>query len=97
MIPIPRAGRLREVRGIHDAETVAGIERVTISAHLGQELLPLPEGFVYLGFLFARASSAEAVEAVLREAYARLQIVIEEFDSNTQPAKKSFVPAEAPP
>jgi len=49
MIPIPQAGRLSEVRGLHAAETVAGIDRVTISAHLDQDLLPLPDGSVYLG------------------------------------------------
>ena len=94
MIPIPQAGRLREVRGLHAAENVAGIDGVTISAHVGQELLPLPEGSVYLGFLFARASSAKAVEAALREAYAKLKVVIEPFDSNTEPAKTPFLQAQ---
>ncbi len=95
MIPIPQAGRLTEVRGLHDAESVAGIERVTISAHLGQELLPLPEGSVYLGFLFARASSAKAVEAALREAHARLQFVIEPVDANSEPVKRPLVAADS--
>ncbi len=95
MIPIPRAGKLSEVHGLHDAESVDGIERVTISAHLGQKLVPLPEGSIYLGFLFARASSAEAVEAVLREAHARLQFVIEPFEINNEPVKKSLVPADS--
>jgi hypothetical protein len=45
---------------------------VTISAHVGQELAPLPEGSRYLGFLLARAGSAEAVEESLREAHRRL-------------------------
>ena len=91
MIPIPQAGRLTEVHGLHAAENVAGIDRITISAHLGQELLPLPEGSVYLGFLFARASSVIAVEAALRKAHARLTFVIEPFDSNTEPAKTPFL------
>ena len=95
MIPIPRAGKLSEVHGLHDAESVDGIERVTISAHLGQKLVPLPEGSIYLGFLFARASSAEAVEAALREAHARLQFVIEPFEINNEPVKKSLVPADS--
>jgi biotin carboxylase len=94
MIPIPQAGRLSEVRGLHEAESVAGIEGVTISAHVGQELLPLPEGSVYLGFLFARASSVEAVEAALREAHARLTFVIEPFDSNTEPANTPFLQSQ---
>jgi biotin carboxylase len=94
MIPIPKAGRLSEVCGLHAAETVAGIDRITVSAHLGQELLPLPEGSVYLGFLFARASSAKAVEAALRKAHARLTFVIDPFDSNTEPTKTPFLQAQ---
>jgi biotin carboxylase len=72
MIPIPRGGRLQAVRGTEAAGAVPGIEEVTITAHAGQELVPLPEGWQYLGFIFARADTADAVEAALRDAHARL-------------------------
>ena len=78
MIPIPRAGVLRAVRGREAALAVPGIEEVTISAHVGQELVPLPEGSRYLGFLLARADSPEAVEDALRAAHRAL-----EFDVDT--------------
>lgn len=77
MIPIPRAGRLQQVRGIQRARNVPGIEDVTITIPLGQEVIPLPEGNKYLGFIFARKETPEAVEATLREAHNRLQFVIE--------------------
>ena len=76
MIPIPHAGILREVRGKTDAEQVSGIEEVTISIPIGQEVLPLPEGARYLGFIFARGSTPASVEASLREAHHRLEFVI---------------------
>ena len=77
MIPIPHAGVLREVRGKTDAEQVADIEEVTISIPIGQEVLPLPEGASYLGFIFARGKTPESVEAPsLREAHRRLDFVI---------------------
>ena len=76
MIPIPRAGILREVRGKSDAEQVLGIEEVTISIPIGQEVLPLPEGAKYLGFIFARGNTPESVEASLREAHRRLEFFI---------------------
>ena len=76
MIPTPQAGTLTEVRGLDAAQSVDGIEDVTISAHLGQNLIPLPEGALYLGFIFARAASPEAVEAALRESHARLDFLI---------------------
>jgi biotin carboxylase len=76
MLPIPRAGRLKSVRGTEAAAAVAGIEEVTITAHIGQELVPLPEGWQYLGFIFARADTPEAVEAALRDAHARLTFEI---------------------
>jgi biotin carboxylase len=76
MIPIPHAGILREVRDKTDAEKVSGIEEVTISIPIGQKVLPLPEGAKYLGFIFARGSTPESVEASLREAHHRLEFVI---------------------
>ncbi|RPH83903.1 MAG: ATP-grasp domain-containing protein [Candidatus Rokuibacteriota bacterium] len=76
MIPIPRAGRLTAVRGTAAAAAVAGIEEVTITAHIGQQLVPLPEGWQYLGFVFARADTPDRVEAALRDAHARLTFEI---------------------
>jgi hypothetical protein len=76
MIPIPRAGVLTEVLGLDQAKTIDGIEQVIISAHLGQELVPLPEGALYLGFIFARAATPEAVELALRASHARVEFLI---------------------
>ncbi|HEY3205013.1 MAG TPA: ATP-grasp domain-containing protein [Thermoanaerobaculia bacterium] len=76
MIPIPRAGVLEEVLGLEEARRIPQIEEIAISAHLGQSLVPLPEGSRYLGFLFSRAETPERAEAALREAHARLQFVI---------------------
>lgn len=76
MIPIPHAGILREVRGKTDAEQVPGIEEVTVSIPIGQEVLPLPEGAKYLGFIFARGGTSEGVEVSLRKAHRRLEFII---------------------
>jgi biotin carboxylase len=76
MIPIPRAGRLRAVRGVEAARAVPCVEDVVISAHPDQELAPLPEGWQYLGFIFARAESPAEVEAALRAAHTRLDVDI---------------------
>ena len=78
MIPTPKAGTLREVRGLDDARAVAGVDDVTISIAAGREVAPPPEGYRYLGFIFAHGKSPDAVEETLREAHARLEIVIEE-------------------
>ena len=78
MIPIPAAaaGSLEEIRGLEDARAVKGIVEVTISAHLGQRLIPLPEGARYLGFIFSRATDPGTAEIALREAHARLEFRI---------------------
>ncbi len=76
MIPIPRGGILEEVRGQESAKAVPGIEEITITIHPGQEVVPLPEGSRYLGFIFARVEAPEQVEAALREAHRRLEFVI---------------------
>jgi len=73
MIPIPRAGVYRGVTGVEDARKVPGIEDIVITAKEGQELLPLPEGATYLGFLFFRAPSGDLVLNGLREVHQRLK------------------------
>lgn len=76
MMPIRRWGVLREVRGLAAAREVPGIEDLVITAHLDEELVPLPEGASYLGFAFARADTPAEVERALRTAWDRLEIVI---------------------
>jgi biotin carboxylase len=76
MLPIPRAGMLEEVRGREKALAVPGIEDLEITAQLGDELVPLPEGTRYLGFLIARGETPATVEAALRDAHRRLEFVI---------------------
>ena len=75
MIPIPRAGILRRVEGVLDARKVPYVEDVEISVREGYELVPLPEGSAYLGFIFSRAPSAVLAEQALRKAHACLNIV----------------------
>jgi formate-dependent phosphoribosylglycinamide formyltransferase (GAR transformylase) len=76
MIPIPKAGILRQVTGREEACRVDGIEDIKITIPLGQEVVPLPEGSRYLGFIFARDSTPAQVELALREAHRRLTFVI---------------------
>ncbi len=76
MIPIPAAGILRRVEGIRAAEQVVHIEEVVISVRAGNELVPLPEGASYLGFIFAHAPTPADAEAALRAAHACLNIVV---------------------
>jgi biotin carboxylase len=77
MIPIPRAGRLASVRGADEAAAVDGVEDVAITMHPGQQVVPLPEGWQYLGFIFARAETPDVVEHALRRAHALLRFDIE--------------------
>ncbi len=77
MLTTPRAGRLREVRGLAEAEAVKGIRGVNISVPLNQEVVPLPEGHQYLGFIFAGGRTPDEVESALRKAQRRLDLVIE--------------------
>jgi biotin carboxylase len=80
MLPIPRGGVLRDVRGLEDARAVPGIEEVTITTEVGEVLVPLPEGTRYLGFMIARSAAPDEVEAALRQAHERLTFSID--DSN---------------
>ena len=75
MLPIATKGRLKAVAGQAEARKVAGVDGLVITIPPGEQLVPLPEGDRYLGFMFARAESPAAVEAALREAHAQLRII----------------------
>ncbi len=76
MIPIRQAGVLRRVEGLLEAQKVPFIEAVEMQIREGHELVPLPEGASYLGFIFARAPTPAQAEAALRQAHACLNIVV---------------------
>ena len=76
MIPIPKAGVLNNVQGLREAKATRLVEDVVISAHVGQEVVPLPEGWQYLGFIFARGDTPADVEDALRIAHSRLRFGI---------------------
>lgn len=76
MIPIPKEGVYSSVSGVEQARCVVGIEDVVLTAVPGQKLVPLPEGASYLGFIFARGDSPQAVEDSLREAHLLLRFEI---------------------
>ena len=77
MLPIPRRGVLRAVDGQEAARRVPGIVGLSITIAFGQEIVPLPEGVQYLGFLFARRDTPKEVEAALRRAHQCLSFTIE--------------------
>lgn len=76
MIPIPREGIYVAVEGLEEARSTPSIEDIIISAKQGQKLIPLPDGNSYLGFIFARGASADAVDQALRASHARLRFEI---------------------
>lgn len=77
MLYPPKAGTLSRVGGVERAEAVPGIESVDITLRPGAEVRPLPDSSRYLGFVFARGDSPEAVEAALSEAVGVLEIVVD--------------------
>ena len=77
MLPTPHAGTLLEVAGQAEARAVPGVSDIRITIPAGGRLVPLPEGDRYLGFMFARGATPDEVETALREAHARLRVVID--------------------
>ncbi len=77
MIPITKAGTLKQVDGIDEANKVRFVNKIEITLATGSKVLPLPYDNQYLGFIFAKAPTTTAVEKALREAYAQLDIKIE--------------------
>jgi biotin carboxylase len=74
MLPIRSAGVLAGVFGQERALAVEGVVGIEISIAPGRPVVPLPEGDRYLGFVFARGTTAAAVEDALRRAEACLDV-----------------------
>lgn len=77
MIPIPRSGVFRGAAGVDEAKAVAGVDEVLITAKPDQQLLALPEGSSYLGFIFAHAPTPDGAEQAVRSAHACLRLTID--------------------
>lgn len=77
MIPIPARGIFQGVHKLDSALQVSGITDIQVTASPGQIIAPPPEGASYLGFIFAQAKSADAVESSLRAAHRRLAFAIQ--------------------
>jgi len=73
MMPVPRSGIFEGVEGMDEAERVAGVTEIRITARLRDYIAAWPEGSSYLGFIFARADSAEEAEQALLAAHAKLE------------------------
>jgi biotin carboxylase len=78
MIPVPKSGTLEKVEGEEHSRAVSGIEDVQITARVHDFIAAWPEGFSYLGFIFARGKSPAEVEAALRQAHGQLKFEIAE-------------------
>jgi hypothetical protein len=64
------------VQGVEQAQEVSGVDEIRITIPVGREVVPLPEGSQYLGFIFARAQTPARAEAALRAAHTRLDFII---------------------
>ncbi len=77
MMPIPHSGVFRGVSGVDEAKAVAGVDDVLVTAKPDQQVLALPEGASYLGFIVARAARPEAAEQAGRAAPGCLRFAID--------------------
>ncbi len=75
MIPITSSGILKRVEGLTEAMQTPHVKDVEIHINPGYELVPLPEGASFLGFIFAQAPDAERTYTALKTAYSCLRFV----------------------
>ena len=75
MIPINDSGILKRVEGLTEAQQTEYVRDIEIHINPGYELVPLPEGSSYLGFIFAQAPDYEQTYAALKNAHSKLRFV----------------------
>jgi hypothetical protein len=76
MIPIPQSGTLSSIDGIEEVRELADITGIDITINVGSEILAPPDGDRYLGFVFARAATPDAVETALRKAMTKIDVSV---------------------
>ena len=76
MIPIKQGGILRRVEGLGAAIKTPNIKKVDIIVRDGNELIPLPEGNQYPGYIFAQAETPGEVVDALKAAHEKLNFVV---------------------
>ena len=88
MLPIPAAGTLTSVDRLDAALAVEGIDGIEITVPVGRDVLPLPDGDRYLGFVFASGATPEAVDKSLQEAAATIDITIDGESTWREPSPR---------
>jgi len=75
MIPIRKQGLLKRVEGMLEAKRVEHIDSIDVIIPQGHELVPLPEGNQYLGYIFSSAETAEQATEAIRKAHDKLDFI----------------------
>ena len=75
MIPINQRGILKRIEGMTAAMATPYVKDIEIHINPGYEMIPLPEGASYLGFIFAQAPEFEQTYAALKTAHAKLRFI----------------------
>jgi hypothetical protein len=75
MIPITTSGILKRIEGLTEAMQTEYVRDIEIHINPGYELIPLPEGASYLGFIFAQAPEFDKTYNALKQAYSKLRFV----------------------
>jgi biotin carboxylase len=75
MIPITTSGILKRIEGLTEAMQTEYVRDIEIHINPGYELIPLPEGASYLGFIFAQAPEFDKTYSALKQAYSKLRFV----------------------
>lgn len=83
MLPVPARGVLGHVGGRERALAIPAVSEVIISIGPGEEVVPLPHGNRYIGFVFARGKTADDVEEALRQAWSVLDVQISASTSDS--------------
>ena len=78
MIPIEKRGILKRVEGLLEAQKVEHINNIEIHIQPGYELIPLPEGASYLGFIFSSSDSFTDTFNALRISHEKLKFITSE-------------------
>lgn len=77
MIPAPKSGKVKDIKGVDVAKTLRWITSVDMTTTLGTELKTIPYDAKYVGFIFAKAPSTKIVISALELAFQEIELEFE--------------------
>lgn len=72
-----KAGRIKSIEGIHDAELISGVRQVSIVHNIGESVGEIKSSGDRIGTIIVQASDAKEAVSIAEKAQAKIKVIVE--------------------